>query len=117
MATTGAVSQWTGRAVAARRRTRRRVVARAVGENGCAFLLAARTCNRQWTRARTDERTSLDRPATRAVARTRSTARAPSQRSAFLKDVARRLHNVELGDGAVAQAAREFSPAMDSGLL
>jgi hypothetical protein len=34
-----------------------------------------------------------------------------------LKDVARRLHNVELGDGAVAQAAREFSPAMDSGLL
>src|SRR5262245_10866231 len=30
---------------------------------------------------------------------------APSQRSAFLKDVARRLHNVvELGDGAVAQA-------------
>ena len=32
---------------------------------------------------------------------------APSQRSAFLQDVARRLHGVELGDGAVAQAARE----------
>ena len=28
-----------------------------------ALPLAARTCNRQWTRARTDERTSLDRPA------------------------------------------------------
>jgi hypothetical protein len=32
---------------------------------------------------------------------------APSQRSAFLKDVARRLHGVEFGDGTVAQAARE----------
>jgi hypothetical protein len=33
---------------------------------------------------------------------------APSQRAAFLKEVARRLHGVEqLGDGAVAQAARE----------
>jgi len=32
---------------------------------------------------------------------------APSQRSAFLQDVARRLHGVELGDGTVAQAARE----------
>jgi hypothetical protein len=32
---------------------------------------------------------------------------APSQRSAFLQEVARRLHGVELGDGAVAQAARE----------
>ena len=32
---------------------------------------------------------------------------APSQRSAYLKEVARRLHGVELGDGAVAQAARE----------
>jgi len=30
-----------------------------------------------------------------------------SQRSAFLQDVARRLHGVELGDGVVAQAARE----------
>jgi hypothetical protein len=32
---------------------------------------------------------------------------APSQRSAFLREVARRLRNVELGDGAIAQAARE----------
>ena len=32
---------------------------------------------------------------------------APSQRSAFLEEVARRLHGVELGDGVVAQAARE----------
>jgi len=32
---------------------------------------------------------------------------APSQRSTFLQEVARRLHGVELGDGAVAQAARE----------
>ena len=37
---------------------------------------------------------------------------APSQRSAFLKDVARRPHNVELGDGAVAQAAREAQAAI-----
>ena len=37
---------------------------------------------------------------------------APSQRSAFLKDVARRLHNVELGDGTVAQAAREAQAAI-----
>jgi hypothetical protein len=37
---------------------------------------------------------------------------APSQRSAFLKDVARRLHNVELGDGAVALAAREAQAAI-----
>jgi hypothetical protein len=36
---------------------------------------------------------------------------APSQRSAFLQDVARR-HNVELGDGAVAQAAREAQAAI-----
>jgi len=32
---------------------------------------------------------------------------APSQRPAFLQEVARRLHGLELGDGAVAQAARE----------
>ena len=37
---------------------------------------------------------------------------APSQRSAFLKDVARRLHNVELGDGTVAQAARGAQAAI-----
>jgi len=37
---------------------------------------------------------------------------APSQRSAFLEDVARRLHNVELGDGVVAQAAREAQAAI-----
>jgi len=32
---------------------------------------------------------------------------APSQRAAFLQEVARRLRGIELGDGAVAQAARE----------
>jgi len=38
---------------------------------------------------------------------------APSQRSAFLQDVARRLHGVvELGDGTVAQAAREAQAAI-----
>jgi hypothetical protein len=37
---------------------------------------------------------------------------APSQRSAFLQEVARRLHGVELGDGAVAQAAREAQAAI-----
>jgi hypothetical protein len=38
---------------------------------------------------------------------------APSQRSAFLKDVARRLHGIELlGDGTVAQAAREAQAAI-----
>ena len=42
---------------------------------------------------------------------------APSQRSAFLKDVARRLHNVELGDGAVAQAAREAQAAIRKAAL
>jgi hypothetical protein len=37
---------------------------------------------------------------------------APSQRAAFLQEVARRLHGVELGDGAVAQAAREAQAAI-----
>ena len=37
---------------------------------------------------------------------------APSQRSAFLPDVARRLHGVELGDGTVAQAARDAHAAI-----
>jgi hypothetical protein len=37
---------------------------------------------------------------------------APSQRSAFLKEVARRLYGVELGDGTVAQAAREVQAAI-----
>src|SRR5215471_2686565 len=38
---------------------------------------------------------------------------APSQRSAFLEDVARRLNGVEpLGDGTVAQAAREAQAAI-----
>jgi len=37
---------------------------------------------------------------------------APSQRSAFLQEVARRLHGVELGDGVVAQAAREAQAAI-----
>ena len=37
---------------------------------------------------------------------------APSQRSAFLQEVARRLHGVELGDGTVAQAARDAHAAI-----
>ena len=38
---------------------------------------------------------------------------APSQRSAFLEDVARRLHGIEpLGDGTIAQAAREAQAAI-----
>jgi len=38
---------------------------------------------------------------------------APSQRSAFLEDVARRLNGVEpLGDGTVAHAAREAQAAI-----
>ena len=41
---------------------------------------------------------------------------APSQRSAFLQDVARRLHGVELGDGTIAQAAREEQAAIRKAL-
>ena len=41
---------------------------------------------------------------------------APSQRSAFLQDVARRLHGVELGDGTIAQAAREVQAAIRKAL-
>jgi len=37
---------------------------------------------------------------------------APSQRSAFLEEVARRLHGVELGDGVVARAACEAQAAI-----
>jgi len=42
-----------------------------------------------------------------------ATPLAPSQRAAFLLEVARRLHGVELGDGAVAEAQaliRKASP-------
>jgi hypothetical protein len=48
-----------------------------------------------------------------ALLRELATPLAPSQRSAFLQEVARRLHGVEpLGDGTVAQAAREAQAAI-----
>lgn len=56
---------------------------------------------------------SIHRPPNDVVARVSRPPLAPSPRSAFLKDVARRLqHVVELGDGAVAQAAREAQTAI-----
>ena len=58
-------------------------------------------------RAWLDREASPHRAADHAFAPGSRGPPALSQRAAFLKDVARRLHNVELGDGAVAQAARE----------